>query len=284
MNKQHRHWLAFFLVLGLTLACVTPGLPAQAPINTLDPNSLSTVIAETAAALASQTAQAIPVANTQPPPPTETTAPTETVTTTPQVSTEGTSLSKQIDGSYIFSDYPGGYSVTVPAGWLALRLNESEFVNAWGLPEAANPQVQRALTQMQSSDPKVLRLYGLDTLSDHLRFNFVTNFGIIWDRGNSKTLQQNVDDVKRALPKSILQMNVTTATVGATSTQIPMGIIEGTAKLKGNSSQTLNIYEKQLMLHAKSGILIFTIATVLELKDAMTPGFNSMVDGIRMLP
>ncbi len=284
MNKQHRLWLAIALIFVLTLACITPGFSPQSPIGTLDPNSLSTAIAGTANAASTQTAQAVPPTNTQPPEPTQTPTPTETVTPTPRISTEGTSLSKQSDGTYNFIDYQGGYSIVVPAGWLAIRPNEEEYINAWMLPEASDLNIQRLLTQWQKDDPKVYRLYGLDTSPEHLQAGIPTDFSVTWTRDNPSTIEQYLSDAKKLLPQTFLEAKITYAGMGTTSSQIPMGTVEASSKLTLISGEVLSLYQKQAVFHGKTGLLVFTFTTVSSLKDTTAPSFDSMVDGIKMLP
>ncbi len=284
MHRNPGRFFAILLILGSLLACALPGLGAPVPVNTLDPNSLSTAIAGTSAALAVQTSLAAPATPDLPPAPTQTTPPTITATATPQISSEGTSLGKQSDGSLVFSDYSGGYSVVVPAGWLALRINEKEFINAWSLPEASDPLVQNMLTQYQKSDPKAFRLFGIDIQPDHLRPDFRTNFNIFWDRSNKDTIEQQIAKLRKNPPITFAESKVTFAGTRATSTGIPMGIIEYSTSLTTLSGQSLTIYQKQALFNGQTGLLAFTLTTVADQKDEIEPGFSSMVDGIKILP
>ena len=284
MNKSHRN-LLFFLFIFLTLACALPGLSAPSEFPTPDPNSISTIVAGTANAAAMQTAQANPSTNTPLPTSTETPAPTSTATPTPRISAEGTSLVKQSDGSYIFTDLQGGYSVIVPSGWLVVRVNEQEYLNAWVLPEASDPKIQHFLTQFQNEDPKTYRLVGADIIPEHLQENFLTNFLISWNRNSTLTLQQEIDNAKTDLPRTVMQgAKISYADIGLTSTQIPMGIMELNWNTKDISGNTVKIYQKIVAFKVKSGTLAFTFSTTPDLKDAILNEFDLMTDQIKMLP
>ncbi len=284
MKHTLRAWISMALIIVSTLACAVPALSTPVPFNTLDPNSLSTAIAGTSAALAIQTGQAVPPVTQPSPIPTETTQPTETATATPQVSAEGTSLAKQSDGSLIFSDYQGGYAVIVPAGWLAMRLNDKEYINAWSLPEASEPNIQRLLTQLQQSDPKVYRLFGIDTQPDHRQSDFATNFSILWDRNDTHSIEEEISLTRKSLPENLFGSKVTSSGMRTTSGGIPMGMLEASTTVKLTSGQNLTLYQKQVIFKGKTGLLAFTFTTITDLKDILLPGFNSMTEGIKMLP
>jgi hypothetical protein len=281
-NRPLRSILAIF-VLSM-LACIAPGLSAPSDAGPLDSNSLSTIVAGTANAAATQTAQANPPTNTPPPSPTETATPTETMTPTPQVSAEGTSLSKQSNGSFLFTDYQGGYSVEAPSSWLVLRVNEQEFMNAWGLPEASDPKIQKTLTQIQKSDPKIFRLFGIDILAEHLQGSFVTNFSIVWDRSTNDPLDKTVERLKKQLPQTILNSKIIRADVGVTSSQIPVGVLEETSSPLLASGETVQLYQKMVLFRLQNGTLAFTLTTTSDLKDALIQNFDLMTDQIKMLP
>ena len=281
LNKQHRVWLIAALMI-VTLACSAPGFSAPPDSGPLDTDALSTIVAGTANAAATQTA--LVATNTPPPSSIETAAPTETATPTPRVSAEGTSLSKQSDGSFIFTDQQGGYSVVVPSGWLVVRINEQEFLDAWGLPEASDPKLQNFLTQFQKADPKVYRLVGADITPEHFQGSFLTNFSISWNRNSTLTLQQEIDQTRKYLPQSIKGAKITYADVGTTSTQIPMAILEISWSTKDTSGQTIKIYQKIIGFKLKNGTLAFTLTTTPDLKDALINSFDFMTDQIMIFP
>jgi hypothetical protein len=248
----------------------------------LDANSLSTIVAGTANAAAVQTAQANPFTYTPPATPTQTATPTPIVALSPQVSTEGTSLVKQSDGSYVFTDYQGGYSITVPSVWLAVRINEQEFINA---PiEVSDPTVKDVLSELQNYDPKIYRLMGLDTSPGDLRDGFVTTLSIDWDRSDTNTIKQEIAKIKANPTKVLSGVKVTYADMGTTSTHLPIGIVEQSGTALTKSQQHVTNYLKAIIYKPKSGVLTITLSTMIQLKDKFVPGFDLMTNQIKMLP
>ncbi len=284
LEKTFRFWLILSLLLIISLACLTPGLTAAPPAPALDQNSLSTIIAGTANAAAAQTAAANPSTPIPQATVTETASPAPSPTVTPRLSAEGTSLTKQSDGSYAFVDQQGGYSLIVPANWLAIRINEQEFINAWTLPEASDPRIQSTLTLYQKQDPKLFRLFGLDLLPEHVNTGFVTNFNITWDRNNNDSLAQTIQSLKSQLPRSATKPKITYADIGTTSSQIPMGIIEDTFTGTASGGGKLQIYQKLVLFKLKAGMLSITLSTTSDLKSGLEPGFDLMTDQIKIFP
>ena len=63
----------------------------------------------------------------------------------------------------------------VPPGWLPVRIDQLEYYDAFSLPQAADPNLQTALMQINSLDPKVHRLFIFDLQEGHLQSGFVNN-------------------------------------------------------------------------------------------------------------
>jgi hypothetical protein len=118
------------LYLIVSAACVVPGmLPGDPP--RADPNALSTIIAGTAAAAATQTAVAAGGA-------------------APAPGMIGTAVEKLPDGTTRYTDYDAGYELTLPAGWLALRPNSDEFNAALVQEGSENQELHSQMTLDQS--------------------------------------------------------------------------------------------------------------------------------------
>ncbi len=137
MNKKRTFFIS--LIFLVTIACVVPGLSSTPPTPifapTVDTGAIEMRVAGTVSAALAQTEQAQPtVTSTFPatPPPISTTpAPTGTPTATANPSQS--TLTQQADGSTLFVDERAGYKVTVPAEWLAVRVDEQEYLDAFSL-------------------------------------------------------------------------------------------------------------------------------------------------------
>src|SRR5262249_11399114 len=152
------------------------------------------------------------------------------------------------------------------------------------LPQASDPKIQQSLTFIQHSDPKTFRLFGLDLNPDHLNGQFLNNFNLNWQRTVNAPLADDVQTLKTTLPKTFLNSKMLMADVGLTSTHISMGVVESQADIALSTGTTFEFYQKQVLFKLKTGTLVFTLSTTLDLKDALAPGFDAMLDQIQMLP
>lgn len=165
--KQYRIGLIVFMLISM-LACVIPGLEASTFVPA-DPNTLSTIVVSTANAAASQTAEAQPVG---------TELPAEASLST----TKGTALEKLKEGSTKYSSYDGGFEVTIPAGWLAVRPNSDEFNAALVDAGAHNTILRDEMTaDLAGYEANFDRLYSY-ILRPDLGKNALFGFSkLVWD-------------------------------------------------------------------------------------------------------
>ena len=165
MNKNRTFFISLIFLVTIT-ACVLPGLSSTPPTPifapTVDTGLIETRVAGTVSAAIAQTEQAQPTATaTFPatPPPTPTPASTETPT--PQANPSQSTLTQQADGSTLFADERAGYEITIPAEWLAVRVDGQEYQDAFSLEEAANANIQQSLLSIQDEDPNIFRLLAI---------------------------------------------------------------------------------------------------------------------------
>ena len=273
---KNRHGLfAPLLLLTATLACVLPGQsPASVPQPTPD-TRLGTMVAETVSAAIELTQQAVP---TEIPPPTATPEPTATPTT--EASGAGSILAVQDDGSTLFTDENAGYRITIPAGWLAVRVNEKEYFDALLLPQAADEHIQAALQSIQNQDPKTFRLLVVDILDGHVQNDIVTNVNFIWEP--QKTFSLDDDEDLEALADE-LPSTVDGLTVKSTGFVIlPSGVMHGEVQSEIGRKNALGeevlLYQKMTIFNLKTGTLVVTFTTDAWFSETTLPIFNGMLE------
>jgi hypothetical protein len=233
--KQYRISLIVFMLISM-LACVIPGLEAPTFVPA-DPNTLSTIVVSTANAAASQTAVAQPLA---------TGVPAETSDS----QMKGATLEKLKEGTTKYNNYDGGFEVTIPAGWLAVRPNSDEFNAALVEASAHNTILRDEMrNDMAGYEANFDRLYSY-ALRPDLGKNAV--FGISkldWD------------------PKDALPLDNTTmgelVTGLESSTGIP-GFRADTAQLRENDNavMTIEVGGHFAMSDGKGGTVPFYVTVV----------------------
>jgi hypothetical protein len=272
MNNKRTFFISI-IFLTFILACAIPGQQAAPlPAPTVDTNILSTMVAETVAAAVALTEQAAPTATIVP---TETIEPTVTVSPTAEIVPSGSTLTVHEDGSIMFVDERAGFEVTVPAGWLAVRIHQQEYRDALAL----TPDIEKALTDIQNNDPNTFRLFALDTQDGHFLNGFFTNINFIWDEFDV-TLLENKDALEaraNLLASTVQGLEILSTEFSTTSNNVLIGLIESKS-----TSDAGVIFQKQAIFNAKAGTMTLTVFTVEDLKDVTFSTFDTLLETIKM--
>ena len=289
MNNKRTFFIALMFLATIT-ACVVPGLPtASAPVfaPTVDTSRIATMVAGTVSAAIAQTEQAQPTAT---PPPTSavTSAPTSapTETPTPQASVSQSALTKQEDGSTLFADKRAGYEIKLPTGWLAVRINEQEYLDAFWLEETANTHIQQSLLNVQAEDPNVLRLLAIDTQAAHIQNEFVTDMRFVLDE--QKTISLNSDADLQAIAAEIsasaavFRFEVTSVKIVTSASGTQFGVIEAKSSFTNTTGAEVSIYQKQVFFNVKVGTQSISLTTVSDLKETLLPAFDAMLETVKI--
>lgn len=274
MNKKYR-WLTTLIFLMTMFACVLPGQqPASLPTVTPD-TRLEIMLAETVSAALTQTQQAVP---TETPPPTST--PEPTATSTPQADSSGSTLIQSDDGSVIFIDERAKYQIIVPSELKALRINQQEFLDAWLLPEASNPAIQRTLGNIQNQDPNGYRLFVVDFNEEHIDGGFVTNINIVWDEAEEISLEDETEivAVANSYPTELPGSEVLTTEITRLENGRTIGVI--TSRLPATTLDDVDVvvFQKQIIIDLPVGTLSVTLSTTETWQATIEPLFDEMLE------
>ena len=276
MNKRIM-FAASILILTM-LACGLQGSPTASPsAPTVDPAQLNAIIAETVSAVLEQTALAptsTPLATATPQP-----EPSATPTFWPQTSTN-----LQLDGTNFFLDERAGFNISIPPGWLPVRIDQIEYYDAFSLPQAADPKVQTALMNINTLDPNIYRLFIFDLQDGHLEGGFVNNVNFIWLIDNSISLETE-DEIKataEALPSTVPGLVVTSYAISKTINDIPIGMILSETTGQREDGSELKLFQKQIFLNVEEGYLTITFTTEQGIKDATLPFFDSIIESLKI--
>ncbi|MDO9300191.1 MAG: hypothetical protein Q7T89_02365 [Anaerolineales bacterium] len=290
MNNKRTFFIALMFLATIT-ACVVPGLPtASAPVfaPTVDTSRIATMVAGTVSAAIAQTEQAQPTAT---PPPTSavTSAPTSapTETPTPQASVSQSALTKQEDGSTLFADERAGYEIKLPTGWLAVRINEQEYLDAFWLEETANTHIQQSLLNVQAEDPNVLRLLAIDTQAAHIQNEFVTDIRFVLDEQKTISLNSDADlqAIAEKIPASatVFRFEVTSVKIVTSASGTQFGVIEAKSSFTNTTGAEVSIYQKQVFFNVKAGTQSISLTTVADLKETLLPAFDAMLETVKIV-
>jgi hypothetical protein len=293
MNNRRTIFVALIFLAVIT-ACVVPGLPtASAPVfaPTVDTGPIETMVAGTVSAAITQTSLAQPTATptsaataTAPATTTSTSTPAATETPTPKANQSQSTLTKQSDGSVLFSDERAGYQIKLPAGWLAVRVNEQEYLDAFSLPEAANTNIQQSLLSVQTEDSNTFRLLAIDTNATHIQNDFVTEMRFVLNAQKTISLSSDADlqAIAREIPTSaaVFRFEVTSVKIITSASGTQLGVIEAKSSFENAASADVAIYQKQVFFNVKAGTQSVIFTTVTDLKQTTLPAFDTMLETI----
>jgi hypothetical protein len=273
-QNPSRQTLAALLLLIATLACVLPGQAIQ-PGPITNPDGVQTAIAGTAQAAQTQTQQALITS-------TPTSSPTATCTPTPRVSNVGTYLENLEDGSTRFTDSVAGVQMVFPAQWLAVRVGEQEFYDAWGKPEMQHPRFLDVFRSIQNLDPKIFRLTAFDIRPDRLLYNDITRVSVVFEQGNTKTLKElKKDEINNHPPYKgykVLSSQTFTTAQGLEALNI-----EIRAKSSNGASVTGWAYRRRVMFSVPGGSMALDLIIVMDKKDLTMPDFDQVLNSIVLI-
>ena len=115
--------------------------------------------------------------------PTQVSAPTEAPVATPSVTprpTSGVAVEAEPDGSTIFFDFDNGYSVTLPAGWTVVPLNNADLPSVLEAVSNSNPGLPEAPTGCFGDiEPETIRSISLYPRPEFVTDALAPNIGIV---------------------------------------------------------------------------------------------------------
>jgi hypothetical protein len=257
-------WFLGLAILSLLASC------RQQPAPVTNPPAVETSLASTARALARQTETANPMTVT--PSPTLTESPTPT----PRISPSGTSLEIREDESTLFTDHKLGFQLLVPAGWLAIRLNEDEYYKAFTVEEvAANPVIVDFLSKIQTQDSDQVRMFAIDLRGASGSISGIT--AVL----QPETIETMDDWVVARIARGNKKPGYILHASGYQ--EIPAGVKVMVRDEQWNSTSSKKIYSRTIAFIIPAGILTIDFESALDDKDTLLPDFEQVVNSIVLL-
>lgn len=260
------------LIVSCSPAQVTPA-PQPQPLSTSNPDAFKLMVAETAAAFMTQTVEAMPTATVTLPPPTETAIPTVTLTPTPDVET--TSLSEMEDGSTQFFDYQAGIKLTFPAGWMAVRLSEPEFMDAW-VDAVDDPVLQYGMESVQALDPIIHRVHAFNTQDGYAYDGQGSMIAVQFSEGDTQELEKIAEEELQ--PKELEGYRLISPQYQVRPDGLELFVLEESWQDASSTEQQVMTYHKRVVFKVSNGTVFIDFYTPLEIKDTVQPEFDQLID------
>jgi hypothetical protein len=286
MLRRHSFvYLVSVSILLVVLACATipaiPAQPAAQPLSTTDPDAFATLVADSAAAFLTQTAEAQPASPSLTPSlPSLTNTPAPTPTATPVASREGTALSQQEDGSTLFTDTLAGVRLTIPAGWVTVRLNEPEYYQVWSLT-VDDPVLQHGLEGIQNLDPARFRLHAFNTQPDYVYEGEGSQINVVYVREDVRTLEQIAEDEKQ--PQAFTDYALLSSEFQVRPDGLELFIIEEQWRGTSATEASVMIHYKGVIFKVTSGTVAVDLFVPAEISHEVVPVFDRMIEQMAII-
>ena len=240
------------------------GLGGQA-VPTIDSSARETALAATALSFGTATF---------------TPAPTETALPTPKISVYGTSLILNEDQSATFIDHKAKIQLTIPAGWLPVRVNEDEFYKAFSLDVVLqNPAIADRLTETQSANLDFHRLDAIDIRDGHIPNGIITVIDVTFQEGDTRSLEKWYK-AESTQKKPFSGYRFITARYPYMDDGTQVLLIEekwDAEKKKGT------VYYRGVFFSLPTGTLMLDFYTDFDLKDTVLPDFEQVLNSLTLL-
>jgi len=269
MNRNYlQHALSAFVLLITIVACALPGQTIP-PAPVTNPISIETAVAGTAQAAAQQTAAADPFA------------------TEISAGRTGTTIEQVQDGTTKYNDYDGGFEITFPVGWLALRPDSEEFNASLANEGTANPLLHEQMTaDLAGYEADYDRLYAY-ILRPDIKKNVMLGFSkLVWVSETARPLDSvTMGDLVRDLesPGGIPGFHADTAQLHEDSA-VKMIEVGGRWTMSDEQGGTIPFYTTIIFFKptANSGVRA-TFTFIQDYQAQIATDVKSIMESIRII-
>jgi hypothetical protein len=270
-NNLHRTIVGLVILLAL-IGCALPAQIIQpAPAKT--PNAIETSIAGTLRAVLQQTEQAGLSTSTA-------IVPTKALTSSPVISSYGTSLMIREDGSREFIDYRAGVQLLFPPNWLAMRVGEPEYYEAWEKEGARNPHLLEAITSIQNLDLNRFRVTAYHMHPEHVLYDNLPKINVVFAQNDTRTLRQ-VEYDERTAKSPLSGYKFLSSEFQETSEGLQILVIQHQWKSSDASRSYTSLY-KEVLFKVPTGTVAIDLFIPSDEKEILLPEYDQIVDSITL--
>jgi len=200
-------------------------------------------------------------------------------TATPKVSSiSGSSLEVREDQTAQFVDHKAGIQITIPAGWLPVRLNEEEYYKAFALDVVvANKPLSDLLTQIQSYNIDFFRLGAIDIRPGHIVGDLPTAMDVLFEKDN-RTLAEWLQ-AERTHQSPFKGFKILSYKYQEMADGTRVLVFEES----WDGTPTEKVYLKRIFFSVPAGAVILDLETNISFKDTVLPDFEQVVNSLTLL-
>ena len=214
--------------------------------------------------------------------------PTTTPTSTPAATAlpSGMIIEDQPGSGSLFYDYDGGYSVAIPAGWLAFQVDAEDIRAGIARLGNTNPEITNSLKLLLAQMSDAFRIVAYDMEPAHSTDADITNFNILMSQDEAVismplglVVRASLEQMKKEL--QVLRTKQFSTKPNAHGVTIAAAELELTVKSETGRPRTL--YEKQLYFQTGKAIVLITLSVPADKAKLVVPSFDEVFDGIKLI-
>ena len=164
--------------------------------------------------------------------------------------------------------------MTVPSGWVTVRLNEPEYFQVWSLT-VDDPILQYALAEIQNLNPTQYRLHAFNTKPDYVYKGQGTQINVKFVMGDGRTLEQVAEDEKQ--PQFFTEYALISSDFQVRPDGLELFIIEEQWQGTSSTNEPVMIYYKGYSFKLPSGTVTVSLFVPFDIKHEVVPLFDQMV-------
>lgn len=192
-------------------------------------------------------------------------------------------LVTQPDGSVLFTDFKGNYSLVLPSNWTPARVNEKEYASLMLNEAITDSLLQTYLMAYRNRDGETYRLFAFDLAGRVDVSDYLTNIEIYLDDREVITVKQARLNLEKARQKdskiieALESKDITTTTTGYS-----VGIYRAILETRAVTAQKSSIYYSAAVITPyNTGLLIITLGAPVELRDKVEVVMDDLIESYR---
>jgi len=189
-------------------------------------------------------------------------------------------------GGSLFHDYDGGYTIDIPAGWLAVKVDPEDIRAAMSKLGNTYSGLADAVKALLDAAPDTFRIFAYDVQPAHSVNGAIPNFNVALfpDRLSSSmplelVIKANLDQIKTGLHGVKVKQLPTKSNLH----KVLIGAAELEWTIKSQNGAQTALYEKQLYFQTKNALVVVTVTAPKTNAKVIAASFDELIDGIELI-
>ncbi|MEJ5223302.1 MAG: hypothetical protein WHV44_02520 [Anaerolineales bacterium] len=191
-------------------------------------------------------------------------------------------LLTQSDGSILFTDFKGNYSLVFPPNWTLVRVNEKEYESLMLNQALTDNLLQTYLMAYRNRDGATYRLFAFDLAGRVEVSDYLTNVEIYLDDRETITVKQARLNLEKARQKDSKIVEALASKDITTSSGYEVGIYRAILETRAVTAQKSTIYYSAAVITPyNTSLLIITFGAPVELRDKVETFMDDLLESYR---